>query len=102
MALLSTRAVRRLVRASSSPFSPVRAENARSSSGVAMRSGERSEFVGRSDGVSATPTAYREAELGEPRIESALQGPHHGRGDAGGVPVHAHHAAQSLEPERIA
>src|ERR1019366_5532710 len=50
--------------------------------------GECSEFVGGSDGVSATPTAYREAELGEPRIESALQGPHHGRGDAGGVPVH--------------
>ena len=35
-------------------------------------------------------------------LSPRLQRAHHRRRDAGGVPVHAHHAAECLEPERIA
>ena len=43
-----------------------------------------------------------DAELVRLRIQSPLQRAHHRRRDAGGVPVHPHHRAQRLEPERIA
>src|SRR3954470_4864100 len=42
------------------------------------------------------------AKLMRARIEAALEGTHDRCCDSGRVPVHAHHAAQRLEPERIA
>src|SRR6185312_6322393 len=63
---------------------------------------EGAEFVGGAGGVASPSAADGEAEVGEVRVESALEGSHDGGGDAGGVPVHAHDAAERLEPEGIA
>src|SRR3954465_7936778 len=52
--------------------------------------------------MAAAAAADVQAELTGAWVEPALQRTHHGRGDAGGVPVHAHDAAVGLEPERIA
>ena len=62
---------------------------ARSSSGVFAR-------------VPAAAAADVEAQLVRARIEPALERAHHRCRDAGGVPVHPHHAAERLEPERVA
>ena len=35
------------------------------------------------------------------RRETALQRTDHARGDAGGMPIHPHHRAERLEPERV-
>lgn len=64
--------------------------------------GEFTEFIGRSLRVPAASAADGKAQLGETRIEPALERSHNGGGDAGRVPIHPHHAAQSLKPERIA
>ena len=40
-----------------------------------------------------------QAELARERVEAALQGADHAGGDAGGMPVHAHHGAERLKPE---
>ena len=41
------------------------------------------------------------AKLVLQRRQAALQGADDARGDAGRVPVHAHHGAERLEPERM-
>jgi hypothetical protein len=41
------------------------------------------------------------AELLLKRSQPALQGADHTRRDTGGMPVHAHHGAERLEPERV-
>ena len=64
--------------------------------------GDRAQLVGSVARVAAAAAADVDAELVRARIESALQRAQHGRRDAGRVPVHAHHAAERLEPERIA
>ena len=89
MALLSTFAARRLVRTSASPSRP-------------GRLGDLAEFVGSVARMAAAASADVDPKLVRARIESALQGAKHGRGDAGGMPIHPHHAAERLEPERIA
>ena len=49
----------------------------------------------------ATPAVYHHAKLSKTRVQSTFQRSHHGCGDARGVPVHAHHSAECLEPEWI-
>ena len=49
----------------------------------------------------AAPAADMEAEFALKRREPALEGAEHARGDAGGMPVHPHHRAERLEPERM-
>src|SRR5690242_1330289 len=49
--------------------------------------------------VLASAAADMDAELALERLQPALQCPDHARGDTGGVPVHAHHRAERLEPE---
>src|SRR3954447_11455288 len=49
----------------------------------------------------APAAADIDAELVLERTKSALQRADHGSGDAGGVPVHPHHSAERLEPERM-
>src|SRR3954465_11062596 len=51
--------------------------------------------------VLAAPPAHVNAKLGAQRSEPALQSAEHAGGDAGGVPVHPHHGAERLEPERM-
>src|SRR6202035_3784146 len=49
----------------------------------------------------AAPAAHVQPELALERREPALQRADDAGGDAGRVPVHAHHAAERLEPERM-
>ena len=63
--------------------------------------GECNEFAGRFAGLFAAPAANVNAEFVGARIQATFQRAKYGRGDAGGVPVHAHNRAQGLEPERI-
>src|SRR5439155_6976288 len=49
----------------------------------------------------ATPSADVNSELVLERAEPALQCTDHRGRDAGGVPVHPHHGAERLEPERV-
>ena len=49
----------------------------------------------------AAPAADVEAELARERREPALQRADDAGRDARGVPVHAHHGAERLEPERM-
>jgi hypothetical protein len=51
--------------------------------------------------VPAATAADMDAELLLQRLEAALQRADDARRDAGGVPVHAHHGAEGLEPERV-
>ena len=60
------------------------------------------QFGGRVPRVPAAAAADVEPSSSGPRVEPALQRAHHRRGDAGGVPVHAHDAAERLKPERVA
>ena len=64
--------------------------------------GDRAQLVRRVARLLAAPAADVDAELVRPRVQAALQRAHHRRRDARRVPVHAHHAAERLEPERIA
>ena len=64
--------------------------------------GDRTQLAGCVARLLAASAADVDAELVRARIESSLQRAHHRRGDAGGVPVHAHHRSERLEPERIA
>src|SRR5690242_19469482 len=50
----------------------------------------------------ASPATDVNAQLVGAGVETALERAHYRRGNSGGVPVHAHHATESLEPERIA
>src|SRR4051812_32803102 len=49
----------------------------------------------------AAPPAHMNAKLGAQRSEPALERAEHAGGDAGRVPVHPHHGAERLEPERM-
>jgi len=64
--------------------------------------GEVDEFVGGTAGVASATSADGKAEFGEAGVQAALEGTQDGGGDAGGVPVHTHNGAKSLEPEGIA
>jgi len=63
--------------------------------------GELNQLVGRAAGVAAAASADGEAQLREAGIEAALECAKDGRGDAGGVPIHAHDRAEGLKPEGI-
>ena len=64
--------------------------------------GDVAEFVGSATRVATTSAANVKAEFVGARIESAFERAHDAGGDAGGVPVHAHDAAEGLEPKGIA
>jgi hypothetical protein len=51
--------------------------------------------------VLAAAAAHLHAEFFFERREPALERADDARGDAGGMPVHAHHGAERLEPERV-
>ena len=63
---------------------------------------EQAQFGWSVSGKPAAASANVDSELVSFRCEAALQRAHHGRRDARGVPVHSHHRAQRLKPERIA
>src|SRR5580700_618380 len=50
----------------------------------------------------ATPAANKDAEFVRSWIEAALQRSDDRSGNAGRVPIHAHHRTEGLKPERIA
>src|SRR5207253_2378561 len=62
---------------------------------------DRDQLARRLPRVGAAPAADVNAELAAAQRERALQRPEHARGDAGRVPVHPHHRAERLEPERL-
>jgi len=62
---------------------------------------ERAQLVGRLARVPPAPAAHVQPELVLDGTEPALERAEHARGDARAVPVHAHHAAERLEPERM-
>lgn len=64
--------------------------------------GVKQQLVRSSARLFAAATANIDAEFVSARIQPAFERGHDGRGDAGGVPVHAHDAAERLEPEGIA
>src|ERR1700753_3372911 len=49
----------------------------------------------------AAAAAYIDTEFVLPRSKAALQGADHAGGDAGRMPIHAHHGPERLEPERV-
>lgn len=61
----------------------------------------RKQFGRRCARVPPAPTADMDAEFAGQRREPALECAHHAGGDAGGMPVHPHHRAKGLEPERM-
>src|SRR3979411_2853215 len=50
----------------------------------------------------AAAAANVNAQFVRTRIQAVLERAAAGRGDDGGMPVHAHHRSEGLEPERIA
>ena len=62
---------------------------------------DRHQLVRRLARMPAAPAADMEAELAGERRQPALQRADHAGGDAGRVPVHPHHRAERLEPERM-
>ena len=60
---------------------------------------DRDQLVRRLPRMPAAPAADMDAELARQRRQAALQRADHAGGDAGGMPVHAHHGAERLEPE---
>jgi len=68
----------------------------------ARSAGDRSQFVGRVAGMPPAAAAEVQAEFVRSRIHAAFQRADDRGRDAGGMPVHAHHAAERLEPERVA
>lgn len=48
-----------------------------------------------------TPTTDMDAQLARQRRQPTLECAHHAGGDAGGMPVHPHHRAKGLKPERM-
>src|SRR5262245_27361055 len=60
------------------------------------------QFLRRVARESSAPAADVDAEFIRPRGEAALQSAHDGCGDARRMPVHSHHGAERLEPERVA
>ncbi len=62
---------------------------------------EARELVRGAPRMLAAAAADMDAELAGERAKAPLQRADHARGDAGGMPVHAHHGAEGLEPERM-
>ena len=62
---------------------------------------DRGEFKGRLSRLLAAAAADMDSEFARQRLEPSLQRADHARGDARGVPVHAHDGAERLEPERM-
>ena len=62
---------------------------------------EQPQFVRRLARMLAAAAADMDAEFVLQRPEPALQRADHAGRDAGGVPVHAHHGAERLKPERM-
>src|SRR6185312_3022755 len=60
-----------------------------------------SQLVGRAARGASSPAADIDTELALDRGQPALQRAEHAGGDTRGVPVHAHHRAERLEPERV-
>jgi len=63
--------------------------------------GDAEQFVRGGARMPATPTADMHAEFAGQRRQATLERTDHAGGDARGVPVHAHHRAKGLEPERM-
>ena len=66
----------------------------------AVRDG--AQFIRRAARLFAAAPAEINAEFVRARVESAFEGTEDGGRNAGGMPVHAHHGAERLEPEGIA
>ena len=62
---------------------------------------DRCEFKRRLSRLLAAAAADMNSEFARQRLKSSLQRADHARGDARGVPVHAHDRAERLEPERM-
>ena len=62
---------------------------------------DRGEFKRRLSRLLAAAAADMDSEFARERLEPSLQRADHARGDAGGMPVHAHDRAERLEPERM-
>src|SRR5208283_728115 len=62
---------------------------------------DRNQFDGRLARMLAAAAADMNAEFARQRLEPTLQRADHARRDARGVPVHAHHRAKRLKPERM-
>src|SRR5580693_9612229 len=60
---------------------------------------DRGEFKRRLARLLAAAAADMDSEFARERLEPSLQRADHARGDARGVPVHAHDGAERLEPE---
>jgi hypothetical protein len=59
------------------------------------------QFLRRSPRMVATSSTDVNAQLVAERRQPSLAGTDDARRDAGGMPVHAHHGAKGLKPERI-
>jgi hypothetical protein len=59
------------------------------------------EFLRRSPRMVASPSTDMNSELATERRQPSLERADDARRDAGGMPVHAHHCAEGLKPERI-
>ena len=59
------------------------------------------QFLRRLPRMSAAPAADVDAEFPGERRQAALQRADHAGGDAGRMPIHPHHGAERLEPERM-
>jgi DNA invertase Pin-like site-specific DNA recombinase len=62
---------------------------------------DRGEFQGRLSRLFAAAAADMDSEFARERLEASLQRADHARGDAGGMPIHAHDRAKRLKPERM-
>jgi hypothetical protein len=62
---------------------------------------EQPQLIGRFPGVPAAAAADMDSQFVLQRPEAALQRADHAGRDAGRVPVHAHHGAERLKPERM-
>jgi hypothetical protein len=62
---------------------------------------DRDQLVRRLARMPAAAAAHMQAELALERREPALERTDHAGGDAGRMPVHPHHGAERLEPERM-
>jgi hypothetical protein len=59
------------------------------------------QFIRRPARLRTAAAADMQAELARQGRQAALERAEHAGGDAGRVPVHAHHCAEGLEPERM-
>src|SRR6185437_8456329 len=62
---------------------------------------DRRELKGRLPRMPAAPAADMDAEFARQGLEASLERADDARGDARGMPVHAHDGAERLKPERM-